>query len=109
MGTIYSMWKPKYWKIILKGESKICEGDTVYKMIIGEFDDYYICGNVSVFISKDIYEKIINNEFSVIVNGYEDYEDVIKVFNREGFRVPIINGMDVPEESLEKSKVLVRK
>ena len=40
-----------YWKVCLEGKSKLIENDVIYKMVIGDGEDYQIY-EIIEFISK---------------------------------------------------------
>lgn len=41
MDRINTIFNPIYWKMSFEGKSKILEDDIIYKMIIGNGEDYY--------------------------------------------------------------------
>lgn len=67
MGRINTIYDPINWKIDLEGKSKILEDDIIYKMIIGDGEDYYYY-EISELISKYNYDNIIGK---YRVNIYE--------------------------------------
>ena len=77
MGKINTIYEPNEWEIILEGESKLNPDDYVYKMVIGEYDDYPEVGPITEFISKENYEKILTGELCVKKFPYEDEKVVI--------------------------------
>ena len=70
MGCIYWIYQPQDWKIKFKGNNKNVDNDIVYNMIIGEFDDEITAGEITMWISKVNYDKIMSNEYVVTKSPY---------------------------------------
>ena len=99
MGSINRIWNPIYWKICLEGKSKIIENDTIYKMIIGNGEDYQYY-EIIEFISKDNYESVINGKYSIAVFPYSELS--ILLFNEQQELIPLLKGENIAFEKLSQ-------
>ena len=92
MGRINTIWNPKYWKVCLEGKSKIIEGDIIYKMIIGEGEDYHYY-EIIEFISKDNYDYIIKGNYFIKCFPYSELP--ILLFNEQQQLIPLVIGYQI--------------
>ena len=97
MGSKNRIWNPISWKICLEGKSKIIEGDTIYKMIIGEGEDYQYY-EIFEFISKDNYYNIIKGKYFIKCFPYSELP--ILLFNEQQELIPLIKGGNIAFEKL---------
>ena len=70
MGSIQHIYSPDKWKIVLEGRSKIVLDDYIYKLVIGNCDDELSYGPIYEFISKEVYENILNGKYSYKIFPY---------------------------------------
>jgi len=77
MGSICHVYRKEHWKIIQKGIHKINQ-EIVYHIDIGEWDDYGSSGKLKVWMLKDVHDKIMNGEYSVISQAYSEISILIK-------------------------------
>ena len=92
MGCINYIYKPKDWKIVLEGPSRIVKDDYIYQMIIGTFDDEITSGNIYEFISKENYEKILTGTYELEIFPYS--EQKIVLFDIYDNIIPLVKGYD---------------
>lgn len=96
MGLINSLYKPEYWIINKKGLSKVCLGDIIYEMIVGEFEDEVSQGDITIFISKVNYEKILNNEYRIKTYPYS--ETPVKLLDNNNKQIPLVMNHQIEAE-----------
>jgi len=89
LGSINMIWNPVYWKICFEGKSKITEGDIIYKMIIGEGEDFYSY-DITEFISKCNYDNLIRGKYSIMRFPYSEFP--ILLFNERNELIPLVLG-----------------
>ena len=106
MGTINTIYEPNEWEIIKEGQSKLDPNDYVYKMLIGEYDDYPTIGPLTEFISKDNYEKILTGEFCVKKFPYDDKKIII--MDESGNIVPLLKKTQKQDAKVERIKNKIR-
>lgn len=99
MGTINTIWDPKYWKVCFEGKSKLTEGDVIYNMIIGDGEDYQYY-EITEFISKDNYDKVIKGTYFVKCFPYSDLS--ILLFNEQKELIPLVIGNNINYDKLSK-------
>lgn len=91
MGSINVIWNPKYWKFCFEGRSKLIDEDIIYKMIIGEGEDYQNYEIID-FISKDNYDNLIKGNYFIKV--FPNSDIFILLFNEEKELIPLVKGME---------------
>lgn len=64
MGSIQRIYSLGNWNIVMQGKSKIVVGDYIYQVMIGFCDDELSYGPIYEFISKEVYENILNGKYS---------------------------------------------
>lgn len=101
MGSINKIWNPIYWKKILEGKSNMVESDIIYKMIIGEGEDYQYY-EITEFISKDNYENIIKGNY--FINCFPYSELPILLFNEQQQLIPLVIGCQINFDKLSKEQ-----
>lgn len=101
MGSINTIWQPEYWKIRFVGKSKIIKGDIIYKMVVGEWDDYYCC-EILEYISEDNYENIIKGNYSIKRFPYSSVP--ILLFNEQQELIPLVKGYDSYYDKLSEDQ-----
>lgn len=87
MGSINTIWKPKYWYVKNEGISKIDKEDIIYDMVIGEgwdYEDY----EITAFISKVNYEKLISGEYSV--KTFPHTSNPVIIFDKNNDIIPLV-------------------
>ena len=102
MGSIIQIYNPDKWKVILEGKSKLLPNDYIYQMEIGYCDDEISCGEISEFISKDNYEKLLDGTYTMKKFPYG--EQKIMLFDKDNNIVPLIK-----EIEYNKTKKLSKK
>lgn len=95
MGSIQYIYNPKNWRVVLKGNSNIIPTDFVYKMEIGWCDDELSSGELYEFISKDNYEKLINNIYHIKTFPYYDHK--VLLFDEYNNLIPLVKGLNYKE------------
>ena len=99
MGSIQTIWKPQRWYKTLEGKSKITKDDIIYEMIIGEIDDYPTISDMTIFISKINYEKVLDGTYTVKTHPYS--ENPVTLYNKDKEEIELIIG-----QKPEKQKIL---
>lgn len=99
MGRINTIYDPINWKIDLEGKSKILEDDIIYKMIIGDGEDYYYY-EISELISKYNYDNIINGNYFIKIFPYAELP--ILLFDENKELIPLIRGTEVLYDKLNQ-------
>lgn len=114
MGRINTLWNPKYWYSTLEGINKNDKNDVVYDMVIGEGEDYCDYYNITQFISKINYERILSGLYSVKTFPYS--ENVILLFDENNNIIPLVKNTNIglinltkDQEKLVKEYSLVKK
>jgi len=98
MGSINRIFDPKYWKKNLEAKSKIIEDDIIYKMIIGDGEDYQLY-EISEFISKCNYENIINGNYTIKVFPYAEIS--VLLFDERQELIPLVRGTEISFDKLD--------
>ena len=93
MGCICWIDKPQDWKIKFKGNNKNVDNDIVYNMIIGEFDDEITAGEITMWISKVNYDKIMSNEYAVTKSPYSARP--IRIFDKSQNEIEPVVGIEM--------------
>ncbi len=93
MGSICSIYKPKDWMIKQQGINKHIQNDIVYNIIIGEWDDYPTAGEITMWISKINYEKILSHEYFITINAYA--ERPIHIFDKDKNEIEPVVGVEM--------------
>lgn len=101
MGSINTIWSPKNWKICFEGKSKITEGDIIYKMIVGEGEDYQYY-QIIEFISKKNYDNIINGNYSIKCFPYAELP--ILLFDDKKELIPLVIGTEINYDKLSENQ-----
>ncbi len=104
MGSIQTIYKLDKWVKELEAKSKLNNEDTIYKMIIGYYDDEYVSGNICEFISKDNYEKLVKGEYTYKVFPYSVQKIII--FDKNGNVVTLVKGKQDEEYSLRQEEYI---
>lgn len=91
MGSICKVWEPNYWKFIFEGKSKIVTNDIIYKMTIGECDDYPYLYDINIFISNENYYNIKNGTYKIKKQSYK--EPPIILYNSKQQEIPLVKGL----------------
>lgn len=71
MGSICHVYKKNNWEIIEEGNLYTTQ-EEIYHVEIGEWDDYGSNGKLKVWMLKEIYDKVMHNEYNVISQAYSD-------------------------------------
>ena len=66
MGSIRHCYDKDKWVVLKNGKMKK-NNKEVYEICIGYIDDYLSSGDIIIWILKDVYEKIMNGEYTLIV------------------------------------------
>ena len=103
MGSINTIWKPKYWYVKNEGISKYNKEDIIYDMVIGEGWDYEYY-EITEFISKVNYEKIILGEYSIKTSP--STSNPVIIFDKNNSIIPLVR---TKRNSHENQKVLTYK
>ena len=100
------MWRPKYWYSILEGINRNDKNDIVYNMVIGEGEDYPNYYNITHFISKINYERILSGAYSVKAFPYSN--NVILLFDENNNIIPLVKNTNIGLINLseEQEKVI---
>lgn len=86
-------------KIDLEGKSKILEDDIIYKMIIGDGEDYYYY-EISELISKYNYDNIINGNYSIKIFPYAKVPILLFDGNKE--LIPLVKRTEALYDKLSQ-------
>lgn len=81
------IWDPKYWKITLQGYTK--NSDIIYRLIVGEGEDYPTYYDIEVFMSRINYERILSGKYRIEKRPY-DLEPII-IYDKYDCEVPLVN------------------
>lgn len=92
MGSINYIYKPEKWKIVSEGQSKISPDDYIYKMVIGWCDDELSSGEISDYISKEVYDNLLSGKYFISYFPY--HEKKIVVFDKDNNIIPLIKGKE---------------
>ena len=101
MGSINTIWNPKDWKICFEGKSKITEGDIIYKMIIGEGEDYQYY-QIIEFISKNNYDNLLKGNYSINCFPYSSLP--VLLFNDKQELIPLVIGNKINYDKLSENQ-----
>ena len=107
MVTIRKIRDPKCWVIINECKSRIMDKDIIYDIIVGEYKDDIYNHYISVMISKDNYEAIMNNKYEIIMNPNNDV--IIRLYNENKEEIPLIKGMPLPDRIKNIEKKLTKR
>lgn len=88
MGRINKIWNVEKWKILQEGKNVFNHNDVVYKMEIGESDDYGV-SPITEFISKDNYDKIKKKLFYIKTFPYSEIP--VLIFDKNYNNIPLVN------------------
>lgn|GEM_PF-1674534 len=88
MGRINRIWNVEDWKIVFEGKNILNQEDIVYKMEIGESDDYGI-SSITEFISKNNYERLLNKIYEIEIFPYT--QTPILLLDDSGKNIPLVN------------------
>ena len=99
MGSIKTIWNPKKWKIYFEGKSKLIGEDIIYKMIVGEGEDYQYY-QIIEFISKKNYDNIINGNYSIKCFPYAELP--ILLFDDKKELIPLVIGNKIDYDKLNE-------
>ncbi len=102
MGRINHIWRPKDWKIELRGINRRLDGDIVYKMIIGKGSDMEIY-DITEFISEINYERIIQEIYEVKVFPYAEIP--VLLINDKKEVISLVNGYNFPYDKLNTFQI----
>lgn len=101
IGRINTIWNPEYWKICFEGKSKIIENDIIYKLIIGDGEDYQYY-EITEFISKDNYDNIIKGNYFIKCFPYAKMP--ILLFDERQELTPLVIGCQINFDELSKEQ-----
>lgn len=102
MGSINHIWTPEHWYLDFIGKSKLKENDIIYKMVIGECDDYPYNYDISIFISKNNYQNILNHKYKIKINSYS--QEPIILFDESQNIIPLVNGYQEVLKTMTKEQ-----
>jgi len=102
MGSINHIWTPEHWYLDFIGKSKLKENDIIYKMVIGECDDYPYNYDISIFISKNNYQNILNHKYKIKINPYS--QEPIILFDESQNIIPLVNGYQEVLKTMTKEQ-----
>lgn len=97
MGSINNIYKIERWKVLLKGNSKIKEGDIIYQVTIGCCDDGNEYYDLVEFISKDNYDNLMTGKYSFKAFPYSNQKIII--FDENNNIIPLVNNRKDEEYS----------
>lgn len=86
-------------KIDLEGKSKILEDDIIYKMIIGDGEDYYYY-EISELILKYNYDNIINGNYFIKIFSYAKVP--ILLFDENKELIPLVKRTEALYDKLSQ-------
>lgn len=92
MGRINHVWDFEYWQILQKGKNKMMEDDIIYKMMIGIGEDQQFY-EITEFISKYNYEKLINHRYSMKIFPYAELP--VLLFDENQMIIPLVRGTKI--------------
>ena len=87
------IWDPNEWYVTRQGKNKFKENDIVYFMKIGgglDHEDFYF--DISVFISKENYEKILDGTYNIA--RFLSWEQPIIIYDKDKNIIPLVKGKD---------------
>ena len=90
MGSIQNIYSPEKWIKVLEGKNKNYKNDLVYEMVIGTCDDELSTSEISVLISKENYERILNGTYSIETKPYSMQKIILH--DKEENIIPLVKG-----------------
>lgn len=103
MGKINHIYDIEDWEVQKVGKSKIKENDIIYKLKIGAGKDNYYY-EITEYISKDIYEKLIEGTYSYKIFPYSDI--IVLITDENSNMIPLVNGIDLNYDDLDNYQKL---
>ena len=92
MGSIKYVYEPNRWKTKLLGKSKITEGDTIFEVVIGSWEDEFSSGDLVQFMSKDSIEGILSGKYMIKTFPYCEQQIIILDENKN--IIPLVKGKE---------------
>jgi len=89
MGSICSNLPKERWTILQEGIFKT-NGKRAYLVKVGEWDDYYTSGILTVYMNSDVYQKIMDGEYKIKSQPYNELP--IVVYDKMGHEIDLMNG-----------------
>lgn len=100
MGSIQHVYSPDKWEIVMEGKSKIVPDDYIYKLVIGNCYDELSYGLIYEFISKEVYESILNGKYSYKAFPYSVQKLVVYDENKNA--VSLVRGYSFEQKTYVK-------
>ena len=97
---IYSI---NVWTIKKEYKNNLIEDDTIYDVIVGQYDIYPFAYPIIKPISKNIYNKLITKEY--VLEERLDLEELFLIKDQNGNYISSVNGVELPKSIKKKSKI----
>ena len=81
----------------------VIEDDTIYDVIVGQYDIYPFAYPIIKPISKNIYNKLITKEY--VLEERLDLEELFLIKDQNGNYISSVNGVELPKSIKKESKI----
>ena len=97
------IYSTNVWKIEKEYKNNIIEDDTIYDVIVGQYDIYPLAYPIIKPISKNIYNKLIKKEY--VLEERLDLEELFLIKDQNGNYISSVNGVELPNSIKKESKI----
>lgn len=97
------IYSTNVWKIEKEYKNNIIEDDTIYDVIVGQYDIYPLAYPIIKPISKNIYNKLIKKEY--VLEERLDLEELFLIKDQNGNYISSVNGVELPNNIKKESKI----
>ena len=91
------------WTIKKEYKNNLIEGDTIYDVIVGQYDIYPFAYPIIKPISKNIYNKLITKEY--VLEERLNLEELFLIKDQNGNYISSVNGVELPNSIKKESKI----
>ena len=97
------IYSTNVWKIEKEYKNNIIEDDTIYDVIVGQYDIYPLAYPIIKPISKNIYNKLIKKEY--VLEERLDLEELFLIKDQNGNYISSVNGVKLPNSIKKEFKI----
>ena len=97
------IYSTNVWKIKKEYKNNIIEDDTIYDVIVGQYDIYPLAYPIIKPISKNIYNKLIKKEY--VLEERLDLEELFLIKDQNGNYISSVNGVELPNSIKKEFKI----
>ena len=97
------IYSTNVWKIEKEYKNNIIEDDTIYDVIVGQYDIYPLAYPIIKPISKNIYNKLIKKEY--VLEERLDLEELFLIKDQNGNYISSVNGVELPNSIKKEFKI----